>query len=187
MSKLANEIKYERKRRKLKQSDMAEKLNISIRTYQRYEKGINQIPQPIISKLSKILNLNYRELIQLQLDDTEKDVDYLLQNYQYLIKLAEYKGYKIDIDIETENEDEELLRLGFDPISTYDTMENIITKEKISFIFMDFFNHITDYLEFYIKQEFKAYHNTIENTKKLDKIKQEHKEYIDSEVFNDRD
>ena len=155
MSKLANEIKYERKRRKLKQSDMAEKLNISIRTYQRYEKGVNQIPQPIISKLSKILNLNYRELIQLQLDD-----------------------------IETENEDEELLRLGFDPISTYDTMENIITKEKISFIFMDFFNHITDYLEFYIKQEFKAYHNTIENTKKLDKIKQEHKEYIDSFEVN---
>ena len=119
---------------------MAEKLNISIRTYQRYEKGVNQIPQPIISKLSKILNLNYRELIQLQLDDIEKDIDYLLQNYQYLIKLAEYKGYKIDIDIETENEDEELLRLGFDPISTYDTMENIITKEKISFIFMDFLN-----------------------------------------------
>ena len=54
MNELANRVKYKRKKRKFKQSEIAKKLNISVRTYQRYEKGVNQIPQPIISELSKI-------------------------------------------------------------------------------------------------------------------------------------
>ena len=112
MNELANRVKYERKKRKFKQSEIAKKLNISVRTYQRYEKGVNQIPQPIISELSKIFKINYRELIRLQLDDIEKDINYLIQNHQFLIKLAEYKGYKIETDIETENTDETLLELG---------------------------------------------------------------------------
>ena len=181
MNELANRVKYERKKRKFKQSEIAKKLNISVRTYQRYEKGVNQIPQPIISELSKIFKINYRELIRLQLDDIEKDINYLIQNHQFLIKLAEYKGYKIETDIETENTDETLLELGFDPISTYDTIENTVTKEKVSFFFSKFFNNITDYLEFYIKQQFKEYYDIIENKKKLEEIKKEY-----SNIENDK-
>ena len=69
MSELSEKIKYERKKKKIKQSEISKKLNVSLRTYQRYENGESDINENLLEDISKILKIEFTELLKLSLKD----------------------------------------------------------------------------------------------------------------------
>ena len=161
MSELSEKIKYERKKKKIKQSEISKKLNVSLRTYQRYENGESDINENLLEDISKILKIEFTELLKLSLKEKYDDLNFLIVNMEYLKKLMDYKGYQVY----EESGDN----------WSCDYMIDKITNEKISFSFIDFFDHITDYIEFYINQEFKEYRKYLHNQAKTAMIEKNQK------------
>ena len=51
-----------RKKKKLSQMQMAEKLNIAVSTYCQYETGERNIPAEIVDKISNILEIDIKDI-----------------------------------------------------------------------------------------------------------------------------
>ncbi len=63
-NKIGTNIKKFRKKEKLTQKELANKLNIRYQTVQKYEKGIiSNIPLETIIKLSKILGVSIQDIL----------------------------------------------------------------------------------------------------------------------------
>ena len=180
MNELAEKIRYERKKLKLKQKEIADKLNISVRTYQRYERWHNSLHPCHLLQLSPQHKWSPEEFIRLQtFDNTQND---LLQSRECLKKLMEYKGYKINsLPL---NEDTlvspKIHKHHFDTdyaldpsIYGYDIIEDTVLNDKINFDFDIFFEHVMNYLELYTKQKFTEFNLTARRIKIMKEIKKE--------------
>lgn len=64
-SKILTSIKEARKRKGFNQIDIAEKLNISTRTYQRIESGTGSIDLMMAIKLNKLLSLDLKNYFEI--------------------------------------------------------------------------------------------------------------------------
>jgi DNA-binding XRE family transcriptional regulator len=64
----AERLKFYRKMKKLTQAQIADKLNLSIRYYQKIESGKQNIKISLVDEISKILQINRESLLTLHAD-----------------------------------------------------------------------------------------------------------------------
>ncbi|ELC8426421.1 TPA: RstR family transcriptional repressor [Clostridium perfringens] len=90
---IGNNIKSIRKKNKLTQKDLADKLNKSVRMVQKYENGEVTPNIDVLKKISKILNVSLDSLL-----DTNKDND--------IVTLALHNANGIDDELPEEAQKE---------------------------------------------------------------------------------
>jgi transcriptional regulator with XRE-family HTH domain len=87
-----------RKERGLRQSDMAEKLNIKPNTYNGYETGNRTPSLETIKDIAVVLDVDFNSLL-----DTKKDTNALVSEYIDLINLLQIEEIEIIKDFKMRN------------------------------------------------------------------------------------
>ncbi len=88
--KFNERLRHLRKERGLRQSDIAEKLNIKSNTYNGYETGNRTPSLDTIKDIAMVFNVDYNSLL-----DTEKDTNALVSEYIDLINLLQIEEIEI--------------------------------------------------------------------------------------------
>ena len=93
--KIGNFIKQKRKEKKITQSELAEKLNVTDRAISKWENGICMPDSGIIAELCKILNITINDLFSGEVVDMKDSEKRLEKNLIEIIKLKEQKDKQL--------------------------------------------------------------------------------------------
>lgn len=93
--KIGNFIKQKRKEKKLTQSELAEKLNVTDRAISKWENGICMPDSGIIAELCKILNITINDLFSGEVVDMKDSKKRLEKNLLEIIKIKEQKDKQL--------------------------------------------------------------------------------------------
>ena len=93
--KIGKFIKQKRKEKKITQSELAEKLNVTDRAISKWENGICMPDSGIIAELCKILNITINDLFSGEVVDMKDSEKKLEKNLLELIKLKEQKDKQL--------------------------------------------------------------------------------------------
>jgi transcriptional regulator with XRE-family HTH domain len=96
MMEFKDRLRQLRKERGLRQSDIAEKLNVKTNTYNGYETGNRTPSLDTVKEIAVILDVDFNCLL-----DTKKDTDALVSEYMDLINLLNIKEIEIIKDFKT--------------------------------------------------------------------------------------
>lgn len=160
---LGNKLREIRKKKNLKQTDIAELTDLNVKTIQRYEKGEN-IPEKFLHLFSNKLNLEEKELFELLkiynvLDDTEKNK--LLNHFEEIYKIL---GYTFSFKETIYNEQYEIIKDN-------NTQKTYISESE--YFLIDYENLIINFFDSLIKNKILTLNET--NQKEIDFL--ESKEY----------
>ena len=93
--KIGKFIKEKRKEKKITQSELAEKLNVTDRAISKWENGICMPDSGIITELCKILNITINDLFSGEVVDMKDSEKKLEKNLLEIIKLKEQKDKQL--------------------------------------------------------------------------------------------
>ena len=93
--KIGKFIKQKRKEKKITQSELAEKLNVTDRAISKLENGICMPDSGIIAELCKILNITINDLFSGEVVDMKDSEKRLEKNLLEIIKLKEQKDKQL--------------------------------------------------------------------------------------------
>ena len=93
--KIGKFIKQKRKEKKITQSELAEKLNVTDRAISKWENGICMPDSGIIAELCKILNITINDLFSGEVVDKKDSEKRLEKNLIEVIKLKEQKDKQL--------------------------------------------------------------------------------------------
>ena len=93
--KIGKFIKQKRKEKKITQSELAEKLNVTDRAISKWENGICMPDSGIITELCKILNITINDLFSGEVVDMKDSEKKLEKNLLEIIKLKEQKDKQL--------------------------------------------------------------------------------------------
>ena len=93
--KIGKFIKEKRKEKKITQSELAEKLNVTDRAISKWENGICMPDSGIITELCKILNITINDLFSGEVVDMKDSEKRLEKNLIEIIKLKEHKDKQL--------------------------------------------------------------------------------------------
>ena len=88
-------IKQKRKEKKITQSELAEKLNVTDRTISKWENGICMPDSGTISELCNILNITINDLFSGEVVDMKDNEEKLSKNLLDMVKLNEEKDKQL--------------------------------------------------------------------------------------------
>ena len=93
--KIGKFIKQKRKEKKITQSELAEKLNVTDRAISKWENGICMPDSGIITELCKILNITINDLFSGEIVDMKDNEKKLSENLLEMAKLKEEKDKQL--------------------------------------------------------------------------------------------
>lgn len=93
--KIGKFIKQKRKEKKITQSELAEKLNVTDRAISKWENGICMPDSGIIAELCKILNITINDLFSGEIVDVKNREKKLEENLLDMIKLKQEKDKQL--------------------------------------------------------------------------------------------
>ena len=93
--KIGKFIKQKRKEKKITQSELAEKLNVTDRAISKWENGICMPDSGIIAELCKILNITINDLFSGEVVDMKDSEKRLEKNLLEIIKIKEQKDKQL--------------------------------------------------------------------------------------------
>lgn len=93
--KIGNFIKQKRKEKKITQSELAEKLNVTDRAISKWENGICMPDSGIIAELCKILSITINDLFSGEVVDMKDSEKRLEKNLLEIIKIKEQKDKQL--------------------------------------------------------------------------------------------
>lgn len=99
---IGERISEQRKRLRISQSELAERLGKSLRTVQKYESGEIDMPISVLQEISNILKVPINYLIGY--DSSHIKLETLADVYAYIFELDRKKELKFDIEIIKEKE-----------------------------------------------------------------------------------
>ena len=106
--KIGKFIKQKRKEKKITQSELAEKLNVTDRAISKWENGICMPDSGIIAELCKILNITINDLFSGEVVDMkEKSMGELFKEFYTFSKGVDPKGPLMDLFLEIISEEGE--------------------------------------------------------------------------------
>lgn len=93
--KIGKFIKQKRKEKKITQSELAEKLNVTDRAISKWENGNCMPDSSIISELCKILNITINDLFSGEIVDMKDNTEKLEENLLEMVKLKEQRDKEL--------------------------------------------------------------------------------------------
>ena len=109
---IGERISEQRKRLRISQSELAERLGKSLRTVQKYESGEIDMPISVLQEISSILKVPINYLIGY--DSSHIKIETLADVYAYIFELDRKKELKFDIEIIKEKESVRKAAMVFD-------------------------------------------------------------------------
>lgn len=142
--KIALKIKENRKRLKLTQKSLGEKIGKTESSIQKYEKGLTQIPNDVLEKLADVFQIS---IFDLTFDETQLSLEPLLRTNKKYLSWSLGKSDEL-LEIFQNKIKETLKNEGNDYVNY--TFEEVLSEEDIASLTKE----ISDVFEFLLYKKF---------------------------------